>query len=428
VSTKAWLRHFGTALLCMWWAMSALAHPVPESLVWIDTTPSGMQLTAQLPLNRLEFAFGKSLTEEPETVLARHGDALASYLLMHVGARGEGGGWQVLRPQMEIIGKGATAELQASFELRAPAAADPRRVELLYDVITHEVRTHRAQVFLRNDWKGGFAGQPPLLLGELNTGHNTLPLVLKSSARASVARLFEDGVIHIAEGTDHLLFLLLLLLVAPLAAARGRWHSLRPAKKMLKHTALVVTSFTVGHTATLVLGSSGLLVVPVRLVEVAVALTISIAALHAWRPLFARADISMALAFGLIHGMAFSASLSGAGLTPLQHGLALLSFNLGIETMQLIAVALVLPPLILLGCRQPALLGWLRRVLSIVCGLMGAAWAVQRLEWADLGQFDRLGDAGTLPLYIVGSLWALAAVTSARVAVSGTTESISKTG
>ena len=57
----------------MWWAMSALAHPMPESLVWIDTMPGGMQLTAQLPLNRLEFAFGKPLTEEPETVLARHG-------------------------------------------------------------------------------------------------------------------------------------------------------------------------------------------------------------------------------------------------------------------------------------------------------------------------------------------------------------------
>lgn len=79
-------------------------------------------------------------------------------------------------------------------------------------------------------------------------------------------------------------------------------------------------------------------------------------------------------------------------------------------------------------CAAPVLLGWLRRMLSALCGLMGAAWAVQRLEWADLGQFDWLGDGGMLPLCVVGGLWSLTAGVGVRAAFSGTRQSIGKPG
>jgi hypothetical protein len=52
--------------------------------------------------------------------------------------------------------------------------------------------------------------------------------------------------------------------------------------------------------------------------------------------------------------MAFSSSLSGAGLTPRQRGQALFAFNLGIEAMQLIVLAVVLPPLLALDTAQSA--------------------------------------------------------------------------
>jgi hypothetical protein len=415
-STKAWLRRLGACLALMWWAAVACAHPMPESLLWIDTTADGITLTAQLPLNRLEFSFGKTLTDHPETVLGRYGDSLAAYLLLHVGARSDDKGWQVLRPKLEIVGMRGSEELQASFILRAPTGADPRTPELLYDVITHEVRTHRVQVFLRNDWKSGFVGEPPLLLGELNHEDNALHISLgQESAGGGFASLFDNGLSHIAEGTDHLLFLLLLLLVAPLVARGQRWSAMRTLPETIKHTTFVITAFTVGHTITLVLGSTGLVKAPAAPVEVGVALTIAVAAVHAWRPLFVRAETWMALGFGLIHGMAFSSSLSGAGLTRWQHAQSLLAFNLGIETMQLLALAVVLPPLLLLGSMRPAWYALIRRGLSAVAGCMACAWVLQRTELIDLGEPVWLGDGGIVPLLLVAMLW-LAALGCAAVA------------
>jgi hypothetical protein len=417
-STKRWLRRLGAGLLFLWWAALAGAHPMPESVVWIDTAPDGLRLTAQLPLNRLEFAFGHTLTDHPETVLARYRDALAAYLLVHVGAKSGDAGWQVLRPALSVTGTRGAEELQATFVLRAPAGADPRAPDLLYDAITHEVRTHRVQVFLRTDWKSGFVGQPPQLIGELDHENNALSIPLgDESIGAGFASLFEGGLDHIADGTDHLLFLLLLLLVAPLSAGHGRWHAMRRTADTLKHTTFVATAFTIGHTVTLVLGSTGVIAPPQRPVEVAVALTIAIAAVHAWRPLFSRAETWMALGFGSIHGLAFSASLSGAGLTPWQHAQALLAFNLGIEAMQLVVLALVMPALLLLGTTHPVWYAHARRALATLAGLMACAWVAQRMELASFGDPAWLADGGTIPLALAALLW-LGALAAALLAAS----------
>jgi len=404
------------ALPCALWATLAVAHPMPESRVWIDSTPAGLQLTLQLPLNRLEFAFGQPLADNPGTVLAQHGDALASYLQQHVGARSSGLDWQALRPRLELVGNDASAELQAVLELQAPRGADLRAPTLRYDAVTHEVRTHRVQVFLRNDWTGGFVGQPPLPAGELSYGHNELPIPLaQAQAGSSMLRLLQGGAMHIAEGTDHLLFLLMLLLVAPLAAQGRRWREVRPVRQALRHTALVVTAFTVGHTITLVLGSSGVLTLPAQPVEVAVAATIAVAAVHAWRPLFARAEVWMALGFGLVHGMAFSASLSGAGLTAGQHALALLAFNLGIEAMQLVLVAAVLPPLIVTCRAAPTPYAVGRRLAALGALVLALLWIVERTGAASIGM-PAWADSGTALLApTAGLLWLAALVSYGRL-------------
>jgi hypothetical protein len=406
--TERWLRRAVVFLLACWAAIAA-AHPMPESQVWIDTAPAGLDLTLQLPLNRLEFAFGHNLTDDPATVLQRHGDALASYLLLHVGARSAGVGWQALRPRLRIVdasGPGGVPELEAQIVLRAPPGASVRELELLYDAITHEVHTHRVQVYLRNDWRGGFAGQPPQLLGQLDTARNAMYIRLPDAGTgAGIASLLLGGIAHIAEGTDHLLFLLLLVLVAPLTSQARRWHGMRPLRATLKHTLLVITAFTAGHTVTLVLGSTGLVTVPAGPVEVAVAATIALAALHAWRPLFARAEAWMALVFGLVHGLAFSASLSGAGLTPWQHAQALVAFNLGIEAMQLIALLAVLPPLLLAGHQRPEWFGRMRQVLAVLAGVMALAWVLERLGVADLSAVPWLRDGGAVPVAVAAVLW-----------------------
>jgi len=89
--------------------------------------------------------------------------------------------------------------------------------------------------------------------------------------------------------------------------------------------------------------------VPQQLVESLIAVSILVAALHAVRPVFPGREALVAASFGLVHGLAFSEALRELDLTGARLVLALLGFNLGIEAMQLLIVAVVLPPLILLA-------------------------------------------------------------------------------
>lgn len=399
----------------------AVAHPMPESRVWIDTRPHGLALTLQIPLNRLELAFGHPLAEHPQQVLPRHQEALSTYLLQHVGAReigrsdletspaGTARGWTAYRPTLHIRGDGPAAELEANLVLQAPPGSDPRRLNLLIDAVTHEVVTHRLQVFLRNDWSGGVAGRPPRLLGDLGSGRQVLSLELGQPAATragTLGPLVAHGMLHIANGVDHLMFLALLLLVAPLQAARGRWTGARSPREALLHIGWVISAFTLGHSLALALGVNGLLQLPAQPVEAAVAATIAIAAVHVARPLFGAVEGAMALTFGLIHGQAFAGALATAGLTPPQLLQALLAFNAGIELAQLALVTVVLPPLLhLLRCR-PAPSRRLRHSLSALAGTMALGWFAERIGWvAEVAPLAWLDQHPMTLALLPGALW-----------------------
>lgn len=407
-SIKA-LRRILVAGLCLLSSLVGQAHPMPESRVWLDTTPSGAQLTLQLPLNRLEFAYGQPLADAPTQVLAKHGEGLSRYLLLHVGARSGNQGWHVLRPQLSVKGQDGAAELEAVLDLRAPAGADTRHFQLLYDAINHEVRTHRAQVYLRQDWEGGTAGSAPRLLGELTTVQASLAVDLApQTAGASLLSLFKLGARHIAEGTDHLLFLLTLLLAAPVCAQGHRWVGQRSASAALRRVLGVVSAFTLGHSLTLALGTTGVMDLPSQWVEVAVAASILVAAVHAWRPLIQGGELLMAGGFGLLHGLAFASGMNGAGLSLSQQLQAVLSFNLGIEAVQLLVVLATLPPLLLLCLRAPDLYAQLRTWAAALTAVAATGWLVQRLLPEDPMPGVWLDTAASAAWPMAAGLWVLA--------------------
>ena len=163
-----------------------------------------------------------------------------------------------------------------------------------------------------------------------------------------------QGVLHIWGGIDHVLFVLSLLLVV------RRWREL----------ALLVTSFTVAHSITLILGA--LEIVPLErwlgsaFVESAIALSILYVALENLWLTRGHAAIGslrqpqrrlvLTFLFGLVHGFGFSSVLRERGLPSADLVPALVAFNLGVELGQL---AIVLPvfPIVLWLSRRPA---WLR--------------------------------------------------------------------
>jgi HupE / UreJ protein len=141
------------------------------------------------------------------------------------------------------------------------------------------------------------------------------------------------GVEHILSGYDHLLFLLGLLLRG------GGWVSL----------AKIITAFTLAHSITLALAVLNLVVLPDRLIEAVIALSIAFVAAE---NLFLSPVVSrrwlVSFCFGLVHGFGFSAALRELGLP--SHGLllSLFGFNAGVEAGQALVVAVVLPLIVVL--------------------------------------------------------------------------------
>ena len=162
--------------------------------------------------------------------------------------------------------------------------------DLRYDVIVDQLVTHKAIATIRTQWdKGTTAARA----GDARS----LRLAARSRLRvdATAARGCEGflatvglGVQHIGEGADHLLFLLMLLIPAPLVARRGRWSRATTRARTVIRVVHVVTAFAVGHSITLALATFGLIQVPRRLVESMIALSILVSAVHALRPLVPR--------------------------------------------------------------------------------------------------------------------------------------------
>jgi hypothetical protein len=189
--------------------------------------------------------------------------------------------------------------------------------------------------------------------------------------------IFRLGIQHIAEGTDHLLFLLVLLLPAPLIVVGSRWAGLADMKSSVLRILKIVTAFTVGHSITLALAAFGIVRVPSRPIEVLIAVSILVSAIHALRPLFPGREAAIAAFLGLIHGLAFAATLSELGLGRWERVAGILAFNLGIETMQRIVVAVTMPSLLLMSRTRAYPV--LRISGALFAGLASVGWIAERL-------------------------------------------------
>jgi len=172
---------------------------------------------------------------------------------------------------------------------------------------------------------------------------------------------FKLGMNHILTGYDHLLFLFALLL----------------RKQTLKQYAAIITAFTLAHSITLTLAVLGWISLPSRVVESVIALSICYVALENIFRKKIRFRALITFLFGLIHGIGFADILQEMNLPKAHLALDLVSFNVGIEFIQLCIVIILLPVLIFLQKRnfyKPVVAygSWLITAL-------GAFWLVERL-------------------------------------------------
>jgi hypothetical protein len=214
--------------------------------------------------------------------------------------------------------------------------------------------------------------------GLVHVGEQTIvvrdatPVTITLGATTSTLSFVREGVWHIWIGLDHILFLLCLLLPAVFPRA-GEPHTLRAVSRDVFQ---VVTAFTLAHSITLVISAVGLVTLPSRIVETAIALSVVAAAVNNLVRLI-DARWAVAFALGLLHGFGFSSVLVDLGLPSGQLVGALLGFNLGVELGQAAIVLVTLPLLYMIRSTfayRALVLGG-----STAAALLASFWTYQRL-------------------------------------------------
>ncbi|HUQ89369.1 MAG TPA: HupE/UreJ family protein [Vicinamibacterales bacterium] len=145
-----------------------------------------------------------------------------------------------------------------------------------------------------------------------------------------------EGFFHILDGTDHLLFLLCLVI---------------PFRK-LRPLVIVITSFTVAHSVTLIASAFGMapdsLWFP-PLIETLIAISIVYMAFENIVGAKLQRRWIVTFAFGLVHGFGFSFLLRQRLQFAGEHLLtSLLAFNVGVEIGQLAVLLVTIPALVFL--------------------------------------------------------------------------------
>jgi hypothetical protein len=194
-----------------------------------------------------------------------------------------------------------------------------------------------------------------------------------TQGRWAVVKTFVvSGIEHILIGPDHILFLIGLLL---LGGAVSR-------------LALIVTSFTIGHSITLSLAALDILSPSARFIEPLIALTIVVVGADNLLVLRGTKDEAqktpdirawLAVAFGLIHGFGFAYVLKEFGLPQAALGWSLFAFNLGVEVGQLLIVAVVAGVLMFVRRKNPGVARQIAMVGSIAVVVAGTYWFMQRV-------------------------------------------------
>ena len=334
-----------------------------RTIVWnVDVGVTGLAKLVKLP------ATETSLDEAAlQTVKDEVGRALASGLALSANGRLLTPEIGTLEPRYEPHAAGARSDLARVvqtfvFRSQEPITAVHARVTFFSQLTSQ----HRALIHLRwgNDARQ-FVRRGPTEIA-VAAGE------IAPSTWSLVGELLRWGMFHIFQGTDHLAFLLALLL----------------AVTRLRELVSIVTAFTVAHSVTLLLAALDILRVPVRLTEVLIAASIVYIAAEnlAWGRSAARYRWLVTFGFGLVHGCGFAteikdrlAEVGGNVVLPV------IAFNLGVEAGQLCIVALVYPLLARLRRAPTEAARDVRHRRLVVAGslpivLAGLYWLVDRLS------------------------------------------------
>ena len=334
-------------LLLMFCAAGAQAHKPSDSYLSISVEGDKLRGQWDIALRDLDFAIGLDSNGDGDItwgeVRNRHSD-IAAYALARLTVALDGAACplRVVQHMVDLHSDGTYAVMR--FE--GDCAKAGNAIELGYNLFFDLDPQHKGLLRLQ------YAGTTRTAIFSPDTSKQRFELT-QASRFMQFIDYGREGVWHIWNGFDHILFLLSLLLPAVLiprakgAAAQpgliAGWRAVDQFKPAFWEVFQIVTAFTIAHSITLSLAALGVITLPTRLTESAIALSVILAALNNIYPLFQRRRWMVAFSFGLIHGFGFASVLADLGLPRDALLLALVGFNLGVEAGQLVIVSAFLP-------------------------------------------------------------------------------------
>lgn len=379
-------------VLSLFWLLafvgSAEAHTGEQSYIYFEIFDTEIAGEVQIPVADINAATGLSIPEDEtgmHTAIAANLDEIHTYILEHFSV-GDGvttwpiefHGWRVLEFPPGSYGI-------FEFELGRTFDQSPREFTVFFDAVLHQNPDRDALLIIETDWQSGTFQNEARGLLRYTPGSTTQVVSLaEASFWKGMAAVTGLGIQHIRIGTDHILFVLALVLPSVLVFTAGRrWQPAPTFGSSLWRVLKIVSMFTVAHSITLALGGFGIVELPTKLVEAVIAISIALAALHNIRPLFPNKEWLMAFGFGLFHGFGFAGLLSDLGLDRSQRVASLLGFNVGIEIGQAVIILLVFPALFL--ARRTRVYERAMYVASGLLAIVALGWAVERVLEAEIG-------------------------------------------
>jgi hypothetical protein len=333
---RAWVG-LVAALIAMLGVPLAQAHKPSDSYLTLKIADGGIAGQWDIALRDIDFAIGLDADGDGNItwgeVRAKHAD-IAAYALARLAVQADGAACAIGAAEQLIDNHTDGAYTVLKLRIDCPKA--PVQLALSYKLFSDIDSQHRGLLNLQSQ-----GGTRTAILGPQAP---TQTFELKAPNRLEQFLDYgREGVWHIWIGYDHILFLMSLLLPAVLVWQRGHWRAATRFREAFWDVFKIVTSFTVAHSITLSLATLGVVELPSRWVESAIAASVVLAALNNVFPTVHGRRWAVAFGFGLIHGFGFASVLADLGLPQQTLLLALVGFNLGVECGQLAIVALFLP-------------------------------------------------------------------------------------
>ena len=353
-----------------------LAHKPSDSYLTLRTQEKQAdgQLQGQwdVALRDLDYAIGLDGNLDGNVdwgeVKAKHAEIVAySFAHLKIAADGKPCPTKVIDHKIENHSDGSYAVM--FFTADCPKV--PEFLELKYSLFFDLDQQHKGLLNLQSD------GQARSAIFSVSEQEQRFQLA-KPSKWKQFGTYLVEGIWHIWQGIDHILFLLSLLLPAVLVWVSDTWRGASSFKQAFWEVLKVVTAFTIAHSITLSLAALNIVSIPSWISESAIAASVVVAALNNVFPIVHGKRWVVAFLFGLIHGFGFANVLTELGLPQSTLLLALVGFNLGVEAGQIAIVAVFLPLAFML--RETSF--YKRGVLvagSLLIACIAGAWLVERV-------------------------------------------------